>query len=259
LNDTAQAQMLALEGGPAVLGSTEGERVQARLDYGVGGEQLFSNEGRARRAHVTGFRIDRMAVTNALYHEFVEACGTPPPNHESLPEATWNALKQRHGLAYSYAQIVRFLWDDHAFPADHARYPVVLVSHDDAGLYCAWRGARLPTEDEWERAARGREGRNYPWGTVYDQFRVNNAARRIGGPVEVGALPQGASPEGVLDLGGNVYEWTASPWPTSADSVVVKGNGWDGRGGYGRGAARLAFSRGLRNVNLGFRCAAGLN
>src|SRR5262245_17362808 len=74
-NDAAQAQMALLPAGSAVLGSVESERAQARRDYGKGGERLFGNEGRARRAHVSAFRIDRVPVTNALYAEFSEACG----------------------------------------------------------------------------------------------------------------------------------------------------------------------------------------
>lgn len=256
MSDVAQAQMLAIEGGPAVLGSTESERAQARRDYGPGGEKLFADEARPRRAHVSDFRIDRIPVTNAMYREFVEACGSSPADRESLLESRWQALKKRFGLQYDYAQIAGFLWNDHELPEGRGRHPMVLVSHDDAGLYCAWRGARLPSEDEWERTARGREGRIYPWGPLYDAFRVNNAQRRQRDTLPVAMLPQGASPEGAYDLGGNVYEWTSTPAPARPDSMMVKGNGWDGHGGYGRGAARLAFSRELRNVNLGFRCAA---
>jgi toxoflavin biosynthesis protein ToxD len=255
-NDAAQEQMALFPAGMAVLGSVESERAQARRDYGSGGERLFGNEGRVRRAHVPAFRLDRAPVTLALYREFVEACGIAPANIESLSEAGWASLQQRFGITHSYAKAQSFFWNDREPPVGRELHPVVLVSHDEASLYCAWRGARLPTEDEWERAARGQEGRIYPWGPQYDQFRVNNASRGIGSTVEVGALPQGATPEGIYDLGGNVYEWTSTAWPGSQGAVVVKGNGWDGRGGYGRGAARMSLSRELRNVNLGFRCAS---
>jgi toxoflavin biosynthesis protein ToxD len=258
-NDAAQEQMAVFPAGMAVLGSTEAERAQARLDYGDGGRSLFNNEFLARRAHVPAFKLDRVPVTHELYREFVEACGVSPANASSLSSAAWAELRKRFGIPYSYEKAQTFFWNDQDVPEGRAKHPVVLVTHDEASLYCAWRGARLPTEDEWERAARGQEGRTYPWGPGYDQFRVNNATRGVGSTVEVAALPQGATPDGIYDLGGNVYEWTSTPWPGSKDGVVVKGNGWDGRGGYGRGAARLSWSADLRNVNLGFRCAATVN
>ncbi len=258
LADTLQAQMVPIDAGTAVLGSTEPERVQARRDFGPGGQQLFRNERPLRRAHLPGFRIDRAPLTNAAYRELVEACGTPPPNAELLTEATWAGLQRAFKLTRAYALVQLFLWDDHDPPADHLKHPAVLVTHDDASMYCAWRGARLPTADEWERAARGPEGRIYPWGNSYDPFRVNSVARKAHDTLPVGSLPSGASAEGILDLGGNVFEWTSSPALGQPDAAVVKGNGWDGRGGYGRGAAWLAQPRALRDVNLGFRCAADL-
>jgi formylglycine-generating enzyme required for sulfatase activity len=257
LNDSLQAAMVSIAGGPAVLGSTEAERAQARLDYGAGGDKLFRDETRVRRAHVKAFRIDRTTVTPRAYYEFVSSCGVRPPDHELITESAWNALRKRFAIPFTYAQIQPFLWDENDPPPGRdPKMPVVLVTQDDAGLYCAWRGARLPTEDEWERAARGQQGSIYPWGNSYDAFRVNNATRGTGDALPVGSLTQGASPDGILDMGGNVYEWTSTPWPGKKDLVVVKGNAFDGRGGYGRGAARLAFPKDMRNVTLGFRCAA---
>lgn len=259
LSDAVQQRMVMIEDGPAVLGSADSERAQARKDYGRGGERLFADEARVRRAHLSAFRIDRTPVTLAAYREMVEACGTTPPNVQSITQQVWADLQKRFSLSRSYAQIARFLWDDHQPPADHEKHPVVLVDQDEAGLYCAWRGARLPTADEWERAARGQQGRIYPWGDAYDGFRVNTALRAVGDTVPVASLPQGATPDGIFDLGGNVFERTSTKVPGRKDTFVVKGNGWDGHGGYGRGAAALAVPAGLRNVNLGFRCASELH
>ena len=135
---------------------------------------------------------------------------------------------------------------------------MVLVSHDEAGLFCAWRGARLPTAQEWERAARGYDGRIYPWGDRYDPFRVNTAVRGEGGTLPVGSLPQGNTEEGFTDMGGHVFEWTDTTAPGGAGQRVAKGNGWAGRGGYGRGAAWVARHDEQKDVTLGFRCAADL-
>ncbi len=258
LNDTAQARMLVVEAGPAVEGSSEQERAQARLDYGPGGQTLFRDEAAARRAYVEGFRMDRSPVTQELYAEFVAACGVFPPAADTLDAAHWQALRKRFGLRHDYAQLQRFLWSDRRPPPERGRHPMVLVSADEAGFYCAWRGARLPREDEWERAARGPTGRIYPWGSRFDPFRVDGAQRGDGDTLEVGSLPQGNTPEGFTDMGGLVFEWTSTPWPARRGYRVVKGNGWDGRGGYGRGAARQARPAEAKDITLGFRCAADL-
>jgi iron(II)-dependent oxidoreductase len=88
------------------------------------------------------------------------------------------------------------------------------VTFAEAANYCAWRhpdGGRLPTEQEWEAAARGPAGGLYPWGEAFDPAAANTAGARRGGPVRVGSHPRGRSPEGVDDLIGNVWEWTSSP------------------------------------------------
>jgi formylglycine-generating enzyme required for sulfatase activity len=256
LNDAAQARMLAVPAGPAVEGSSAKERAQARLDYGRGGERLFEDEVPLRRAYVHGFRMDISPVTGELYAEFVAACGAFFPDAESLSAERWAAEQKRFGLRYDYAQIQRFLWPDRSPREERAKHPMVLVSEDDAAFYCAWRGARLPSEDEWERAARGATGNIYPWGNRYDPFRVNTTQRGAKDTLDVGSLPQGNAPEGFTDMGGMVLEWTSTPWSGRISDAVVKGNAWDGRGGFGRGAARRALPKAERDVTVGFRCAA---
>jgi formylglycine-generating enzyme required for sulfatase activity len=257
LNDAAQGRMVRVPAGLAVQGSLARERAQARIDYGQGaGPSLFENETPVRRAYLAAFALDLTPVTNELYAEFAAACGVLPPDAETVSQARWDGLRQRFGLRREYAQIQRFLWSPEGPMPERARHPAVLVSHDDAGFYCAWRGGRLPSEQEWERAARGPTGNLYPWGNRYDPFRVNTAQRGTRDTIEVGTLPQGNAPEGFSDMGGHVFEWTATPWPGKQGEIVVKGNGWDGRGGFGRGAARAAWPAELIDVTLGFRCAA---
>jgi formylglycine-generating enzyme required for sulfatase activity len=167
-------------------------------------------------------------------------------------------LRRFHGLTQPYAVVQRFLWQHNTPPPKREEHPAVLVTHDQAGFYCAWRGARLPREEEWERASRGPQGNTYPWGKLYDGFRVYGRVRRASDTATVGSLPQGNAREGFTDMGGHVWEWTSTPWRGRKDHYVVKGNGWDGRGGFGRGAAHESRARDVVDVTLGFRCAADL-
>jgi formylglycine-generating enzyme required for sulfatase activity len=256
LNDAAQARMRGVPAGPAVQGSTAQERAQARADFGPGaGPRLFEDEARIRRGYVHAFKLDPSPVTRELYLEFLQACGVIPPDAEAITPERWAEQQRRSPLRHAYADVQRFLLDRDVQRDPRKDHPMVLVSQDDAGFYCAWRGARLPSEEEWERAARGATGRTYPWGNRYDPFRVNTAQRGNHDTIEVGRLPQGNTEDGFTDLGGNVFEWTETP-AGRPGFVVVKGNGWDGRGGFGRGAARLAVPADIKDVTLGFRCAS---
>lgn len=133
-------------------------------------------------------------------------------------------------------------------------HPVNCVSQPDAASYCAFVGKRLPTEAEWEWIARGREGRVFPWGDAppSDQLCWN---RLDGGTCPVGAHPRGATPEGVQDLGGNVWEWTSSTWSAEEQGVVFRGGGWrDAVPNHMRADNRLRFLPKGRSDVVGFRC-----
>ena len=147
---------------------------------------------------------------------------------------------------------------------------MVGICWHEARAYCAWMSAqggqpfRLPTEAEWEAAARGREGRRYPWGPAFDLARCNTFETHVRATTPVGVFPGGDSPEGVADLAGNVWEWTGSayvPYPYRADDGredpedaetrrVVRGGSWGGdRRGDARSAYRLDGMPGFRNGN----------
>jgi formylglycine-generating enzyme required for sulfatase activity len=148
----------------------------------------------------------------------------------------------------------------------HGDLPASAVSHEDAARYCAWRfiKGRLPTEAEWEWAARGKEGRLYPWGNKLDKRCVNGFAGERGAATEASRHTCGATPEGLVDLAGNVWEWTATPASAYPGAMVSAppGEYFVVRGGsfYNMdpnevtATARQFVSQ--PNRYLGFRCAA---
>jgi len=142
-----------------------------------------NDEAPERRVYVDAFYIDRTEVTNAMYKAFCDATGYLPP--------------------------VSPTWDTGYFRSkpDH---PALNLTWDQATAYCKWAGKRLPTEAEWEKAARGTDGRVYPWGNVWADSLTNlRAGDRFEKAAPVGAFPAGASPYGALDMAGNVWEWCA--------------------------------------------------
>jgi formylglycine-generating enzyme required for sulfatase activity len=194
---------------------------------------------------VAAFYIDRTEVTNAEYRAFCDASGRAYPANPG--------------------------WDPAYFVA-RPDYPVINVSWKDAGDYAKWAGKRLPTEAEWEKAARGTDDRTYPWGAE-PRDGVTTVAGTADGyefTAPVGSFPSGASPYGCLDMIGNVFEWTDDwyePYPGSDGSWdkkgdtgfkkrVVRGGSFTSRAdAVARASERFCEVPDYRTVNLGFRCA----
>jgi serine/threonine-protein kinase len=187
--------------------------------------------GGARRQFVQAFKIDRYEVTNSEYARFVRATGRTPPEH----------------------------WDGPQPPAGIAAHPVVNVTHADARAYAEWVGKRLPTADEWERAARGKEGLVYPWGNQFLPAISNTLEAALRGTCAVDLHPRDASPFGVIGMGGNVTEWTATPLKNDEDGTegyVVCGGSWLELGKIvSMPALRRLGNPGQRYSDVGFRCA----
>ena len=257
---SAPPGMLYVPAGEFTMGATDAEVDSALAlchEFSGGGfctRDWFEDAQPQHRVYLDAFYIDKTEVTNAQYRNCVEAeaCNTP-------------------GKTTYYDN------------ADYAEHPVVYVSWSDADAYCRWAGKRLPTEAEWEKAARGTDGRMYPWGNSPDRSKLNfcdkNCTYDHKDPsvddgykttAPVGSYPAGASPYGVLDTAGNVCEWLADWYgedyysqspsrnPSGPDSGgwrVLRGGSWIDYPWNARCASRLRYMPRLRYNYVGFRCA----
>ncbi|MFQ5934728.1 MAG: formylglycine-generating enzyme family protein [Dehalococcoidia bacterium] len=195
---------------------------------------LVGSSGSPHVVYLDSFYIDKYEVTNSQYKAFVDATGHPPPT----------------------------FWGQDQF--NHPDQPVVGVSWHDASTFCTWAGKRLPTETEWEKAARGPRRLAYPWGNIWDSsklwsadgiatrpldtfdawtlWRLNMLDASEAGPAKAGSYPRGASPYGVMDMAGNVWEWVADWYdshyyvespernpqgPSTGQRRVLRGGAWD--------------------------------
>ncbi len=142
---------------------------------------------------------------------------------------------------------------------EHPNWPVVNVSLHQASAYCAWAGGRLPSEEEWERAARGPDCTKYPWGNSgIDPTLANFADSQVGHPTPVGLYPAGVSAEGAFDLIGNVWEWTSSPWEEGSENYVWRGGAFYSFRRYARSSFRYVNHAVVQYLFLGFRVAWGI-
>lgn len=260
LSMAADDRMIAIPAGKYIAGSTPEERAAA-YDAFLAATAVdtarenhwFDNEEDRHVANLPAFKIDLMPVTQAAFAEFVAAGKAAPP---TIDEAAWHA----QGFTQDFTnEVVRYLWTQSAPPQDRLDHPVVLITWDEANRYCAWRGElrgaerRLPTAAEFEKAARGDGGLAYPWGNAYEAAKLNNGDSGPKDTMPVGSFTTGASPYGVLDMAGNVFQWTSTPG--DAGMMLVKGSAWEDHAGVGRAAARQGRKSTARHVVLGFRCA----
>jgi serine/threonine-protein kinase len=219
----------------------------------MGTDSEFKNEMPRRKVFLDAYYIDKNEVTNAEYKEFVDATGRKVPEMNAFSAVPLN-------------------WRNGTYPRGRADHPVVLVSWNDAEAYAKWTGKRLPTEAEWEKAARGTDGRKWPWGNTWDREKCNTAESFFNSTRPVSSFPEDRSPNGVLNMAGNVSEWT-SDWysenyyssrtsnnnpagPSDGETRVARGGAWDSKiASYARTGYRQDFPPNKKDANLGFRCA----
>ena len=247
---SAPEGMVRIPAGEFTMGTDEVDPENTALRLGVP-KPWLEDERPAHRVNLPAYFIDRYEVTEGQYKKFSDTTGHPVPSS----------------------------WSRGAPPAGEERLPVALVSFEDAQAYCRWAGKRLPTEEEWEKAARGIDRRVFPWGNQFEEQRAN-----VGGAhpnrIPVGSFPKGASPYGVEDLIGNVWEWTDSwyrPYPGSQYQSpnfqrpvrVIRGNSWSSIGHFSpeihkklvehhsTATFRLFAPPDAAIEDVGFRCARG--
>ena len=197
------------------------------------------------------YSIDETEVTNADFEKFIDATG-------------YKTTAEKDGFAYLYqpvfdslAKVKGVTWqnpegaDSNIFAREN--HPVILVSMQDAKQYCQWAGGRLPTEVEWEYAARGDNRNIFPWGNTWDKSRAHWQTGNINGTTDVKSLPTGTSSNGAYGFAGNVWEWTSTV--DNNNRAILKGGSWADRNPANlRASARRVESPTLSSSEIGFRC-----
>ena len=245
------AEMMLVSAGEFLMGSTDADPKAA------------DDETPAHTLYLDAFWIDRTEVTNARYAQFLNALGehTSACGERACVE-TQVEDEDSHILREGGLYVVESGFEDH---------PVIEVTWYGAQAYCTWVGARLPTEAEWEKAARGVDGRSYPWGDQSPDCKKAQYADCSGMTVPVGSKSAGASPYGVLDIAGNVWEWvvdwydpayySSSPvqnpqGPDLGERKVFRGGSWGYLSTFIRTTDRVRNRPTYAGFNVGFRCAA---
>jgi formylglycine-generating enzyme required for sulfatase activity len=234
--------MRLVPAGEFIMGTDRTDPENTHLKIGTV-KPLYKDQRPEHKVHLDAFYIDEKEVTNHEYKKFIDATQFPElPGH----------------------------WEEGVFPEGTGDLPVTNVTWREALTYALWAGKRLPTEAQWEKAARGTDGRLFPWGDEYQKGWANVGVDGAKALASGGSYPKDVSPYQVFDMAGNVMEWTASwyqPYPGSdyqfkkfgKEFKVLRGNGFQKGGHYFLEAYRYAFYRTEAKPdeyfeNVGFRC-----
>ena len=199
----------------------------------------FADELPAREVYLPSFYIEKTEVT---FQEYLW-------RNEKAPD-----ISEQNQLGI----INQFRWSLNG-RLNSWKQPMTNITWFDAAKFCGRRGRRLPTSDEWEKAARGIDGRIFPWGNTFQKNRLNSLESSLLSSVSVGSFPKGSSPYGILDLAGNVWEWVAD-WKnfTAGEKdrkKLIRGGGWGYNQAFSRTANMGAANPNERHPTVGFRCA----
>ena len=214
----------------------------------------FEFEAPRQTKSLNAFCIQTQLVTQQDYAQFVAATGHRSPGISAADYQTQGFL------VHPYEDVRPYLWTNSSFPEGKANHPVVLVSYEDALAYAAWRGEqddsvyRLPTAAEWEKTARGTDGRYFPWGNEWQTEATHWAQSAPYGTSEIARYSLGRSPFGAEDMAGNVFEYTSTLQQRQGTSVaVMKGCSWDDLPGFCRAAYEHTRPIQSRHILFGFR------
>jgi formylglycine-generating enzyme required for sulfatase activity len=261
-------------GGPFLRGSTPEERDYAyqisaaavnrqgitEAETRLRQQAWFDHEPDQTRRELTAFCLGRNLVTQAEYQAFVLATGYHPPG---ITPENYEAQGFR---VHPYEATQPYTWQGHHYPQAKAQHPVVLISQQDALAYAAWKSRqdgvtyRLPTAEEWEKAARGTDGQYFPWGNPWQDDATNWQGSEHQGTSAVGAYPLSRSIYGIEDMAGNVFEFTATVFERDQQRrTVMKGCAWDDLPGFCRAAYQHSRPVSSRHILFGFRLARSPN
>ena len=199
------------------------------------GEFIYGDGETQETIYLDEFWMGKTPVTHGQYKRFIDAHPTYDVPSGATKSVSWDKKKR-------------------TFPADKADHPVVYVSWHDVQAFAKWAGLALPTEQQWEKAARGTDGRKYPWGNAWREKHANTDEAKIGITSSVGQFsPQGDSPYGCVDMAGNVWEWTDSLYQQGEDWRVLRGGSWSYSSNNARAVSRNNYLPDRRSYNYGFR------
>ena len=225
-------------------------RLEDGMVYVPAGPFIFGSESESNLSlsTVEPFWIDRFPVTNAQFCRFLNQCGNREEGGTKWIDLQGQYEKEKCRISGRKGR----------FAVEHGyeNHPVIYVSWYGAAAYAKWAGKRLPTEQEWEKAARGIDGRAFPWGEGFSGQRCNTSESRTGGATEVTRYGEsGRSPYGAEDMAGNVLEWTGSLWSEKEEYRVVRGGSWNDSSVFAACSCRGYVLPLIRYGSGGFRCA----